>query len=87
MSDGKDEIFDPAYKPPKLHLDADGQLAPAVKVEVDPMMMKVAEAVVSGGSGRHMRFGGASKEDKLAMQIRKSEQAMEKQKVVQKKLK
>ena len=78
MSDGKDEIFDPAYKPPKMHLGADGQLAPTEKVEVDPMLIKVAEAVVAGGSGRHVRFGGASKEDRLAMQIRKSEQMMEK---------
>jgi len=87
LSDGKDEIFDPAYSPPKLHLGADGQLAPVEKVEVDPIMLKVADALSCGGSGRHMRFGGASKEEKLAAQIRKSEQLMEKQKIVQDKLK
>ena len=78
MSDGKDEIFDPAYCPPKLHLGSDGQLVPVDKVEIDPIMQKVADALVSNGSGRHMRFGGPSKEDKLANQIRKSEQLMEK---------
>ena len=41
-------------------------MAPAEKVELDPMMLKVAEAVVTGGSGRHMRFRVASKEEKLA---------------------
>jgi hypothetical protein len=87
LSDGKDEIFDPTYSPTKLHFGADGQVAPVEKVEVDPMMLKVAGAVASGGSGRHMRFGGASKEDKLAAQIRKSEQLMEKQKFMQDKLK
>ena len=66
LSDGKDEIFDPTYKPPKLQFGADGQMAPGEKIEVDPMMLKVADAVVSGGSGRHMRFGVASKEEKLA---------------------
>ena len=65
LSDGKDEIFDPTYKPPKLYLGADGQLAAVEKVEVDPMMLKVADAVVSGGGGRHMRFGVSSKEEKL----------------------
>jgi hypothetical protein len=34
-----------------------------------------------------MRFGGPSKEDKIAMQIRKSEQLIEKQKAAQDKLK
>ena len=66
LSDGKDEIFDPTYKPPKLQFGADGQMVPVEKVELDPMMLKVAEAVVTGGSGRHMRFGVTSKEEKLA---------------------
>jgi len=66
LSDGKDEIFDPAYSPPKLLLGADGQLAPVEKIEVDPIMQKVAEAIVTGGGGRHMRFGATSKEEKLA---------------------
>jgi len=66
LSDGKDEIFDPAYSPPKLLLGADGQLAPVEKIDVDPIMQKVADAIVTGGGGRHMRFGTASKEDKLA---------------------
>ena len=66
LSDGKDEIFDPEYSPPKLLLGADGQLAPVEKIDVDPIMQKVADAIVTGGGGRHMRFGAASKEDKLA---------------------
>jgi len=87
LSDGKDEIFEPAYSPPKLHLGADGHLAPVEKVDIDPVMQKVADALVSNGSGRHMRFGQTSKEEKLAVQIRKSEQLIEKQKLAQEKLK
>jgi hypothetical protein len=30
------------------------------------MMLRVADAVVSGGGGRHMRFGVSSREEKLA---------------------
>ena len=86
MSEGKDEIFDPAYQPPKLHLGADGHLAPVEKVVMDPMMLKVADAVGVSSTTRHMRFSGASKEDKLSAQIRKSEQMMEKQRVMQDKL-
>ena len=50
-------------------------------------MQKVADSLVSSDGGRHVRFGGPSKEDRLAMQIRKSEQLIEKQRAAQEKLK
>ena len=50
-------------------------------------MQKVADSLISRQGERHMRFGGPTKEDKLAMQIRKSEQLIEKQKAAQEKLK
>ena len=66
LSDGKDEIFDPQFAPSKLQMAADGNLIQAPKVEVDPLMQKVADSLVSRDGGRHIRFGGPSKEDKLA---------------------
>ena len=87
LSAGKDEIFDPQFSPAKLQIPADGNLISAPRVEVDPMMQKVADSLVSSDGGRHVRFGGPTKEDKLAMQIRKSEQLIEKQRAVQEKLK
>ena len=79
-SQNLESSFDKAsqFSPAKLQLAADGQLIQAKKVEEDPLMQKVADSLLSRDGGRHMRFGGPTKEDKIAMQIRKSEQLIEK---------
>ena len=54
---------------------------------IDPVYLRTAESLVSRDGGRALLFSGPSKEDKLAMQIIKSEQMISKQKLVQDKLK
>jgi len=82
LSNGKDEIFDPDYMPNR---DMFGM--PRNQI-VDPgVNSQVPFHLLGFGKGRHLKLGGITKEEKVAMQLKAAENRVKKQMDAQERLK
>jgi len=80
LSQGKDEIFEPNYVPTR---DVFG-LRPSLN---ENQAANLPQHLLGFGKGRHLKLGGVTKEEKVAHQLKVSDQRVQKQLEAQERLK